>query len=130
MTWQSYQLDRKAQKLVLNYRDDKDVLNQAHKMRMTAPYGLERFWGERLRLSRERNNKAKYWGDTWQAFVEIMAVAGVAIPNDSVGERETTKVQAMATKLWALPLEDQKVALAVLTQFCDCLVWWTQRYKP
>ena len=28
-----------------------------------------------------------------------------------------------------MPLEDQRVALMVLTQLCDSLVWWTQRYK-
>jgi hypothetical protein len=35
----------------------------------------------------------------------------------------------MSAKLWSIPLEDQRVAVAVLTQLCDCLVWWTQRYK-
>jgi hypothetical protein len=38
----------------------------------------------------------------------------------------------MADGLWRFSEEhpdDQRVALAVLTQLCDCLVWWTQRYK-
>jgi hypothetical protein len=35
----------------------------------------------------------------------------------------------MAEQLWQLSHEDQQIALAVLTQLCDCLVWWTQRYK-
>jgi hypothetical protein len=35
----------------------------------------------------------------------------------------------MAEKLWEIDIQDQRVAMAVLTQLCDCLVWWTQRYK-
>lgn len=44
-------------------------------------------------------------------------------------EQETIKIQAMANKIWSMPLEQQKIALMVLTQLCDALVWWTQRYK-
>jgi hypothetical protein len=35
----------------------------------------------------------------------------------------------MAKKIWLMPLSEQKIALMVLTQFCEALVWWTQRYK-
>ncbi|AKV67195.1 hypothetical protein VL20_2078 [Microcystis panniformis FACHB-1757] len=58
-----------------------------------------------------------------------MAEAGIPIPNDTVQVNDTESVQAMAEKLWELKLEDQRITLAVLTQLCDCLVWWTQRYK-
>ena len=50
MSWKSYNLDREAQKLVLIYRDKPGVIGQSHKMRSTVAYGLERFWGEQLRL--------------------------------------------------------------------------------
>jgi hypothetical protein len=35
----------------------------------------------------------------------------------------------MAKKIWEIPLPNQRIALMVLTQFCEALVWWTQRYK-
>ncbi len=35
----------------------------------------------------------------------------------------------MAEKLWKIPLSEQRIALMVLTQLCDSIVWWTQRYK-
>lgn len=98
-------------------------------MRESVSYGLERFWGEHLRLQSKETNKAKYWKETWDKLVETMAEAGIPIPNDTVQVNDTESVQAMAEKLWELKLEDQRITLAVLTQLCDCLVWWTQRYK-
>jgi hypothetical protein len=44
-------------------------------------------------------------------------------------EEEKEKIKAMAKRIWAMSLEEQRIALMVLTQFCDSLVWWTQRYK-
>jgi hypothetical protein len=35
----------------------------------------------------------------------------------------------MAKRIWDMDLAEQRIALMVLTQFCDSLVWWTQRYK-
>ena len=35
----------------------------------------------------------------------------------------------MSQKLWDLDIDEQRVAIAVLTQLCDSLVWWTQRYR-
>ena len=149
MSFKPYNLDRKAQKLVLKYRD-RDVLNESHKMRATVPYGLERFWGEHLRLlgqaqrlsnpstREEARNKAHYWKETWIALVEIMREAGIRVPNDNIdlsAENSTKCIEKMAEKLWddgsnsPFPEKDRKVALAVLIQFCDSLVWWTQRYK-
>jgi hypothetical protein len=130
MAWKEYNLDRIAQKLVLAAKlRDQDSLNQSFKMRESVSYGLERFWGEHLRLQIKECNKAKYWKETWDQLVETMAQTGVIIPNDPVQVNNTESVKAMAEKLWTLDLEQQRITLAVLTQLCDCLVWWTQRYK-
>lgn len=43
MAWESYNLDREAQELVLKYRDH-DVLNESHKMRATVDIN----WTNRL----------------------------------------------------------------------------------
>lgn len=138
MGWKSYELDREAQSLVLKARErDPKSLNQSHNMRMAVAYGLERFWGEHLRLKGKKledENKSIFWKETWDALARIMGRAGVTVPNDPLhpdreGKIPTGEIQAMSEKLWALPVEDRRVAIAVLTQLCDCLVWWTQRYK-
>lgn len=141
-----YDLDYDAQELVLKYRDKKNVLNESHKMRMAVAYGLERFWGEHLRLKRDKDSKEKgeYWKDVWDKLVKILGDAGVTLPNDDVSSNlpertreekerkeadETKKILDMAKKIWAISLPEQRIALMVLTQFCEALVWWTQRYK-
>jgi hypothetical protein len=137
MTWNSYGLDRTAQRLVLaaRQRGKGESLNQSYKMRMAVSYGLERFWGEHLRLGANNKKqaeveKAQFWKDTWDALVEIMKQAGVTIPNDPVSISDARQVEAMSKRLWnELEPQQQRVALAVLTQLCDCIVWWTQRYK-
>lgn len=129
MAWESYKLDQEAHDLVVEYRDKKDALNQAYKMRVAVAYGLERFWGEQFRLVKDKD-KADYWRDTWKALVKIMGNAGVKIPNDDVSSGDTAAIKIMANKLWDFPVEQRKVAIAVLTQLCDSMVWWTQRYKP
>lgn len=134
MAWQSYGLDQAAQRLVLQAKlQNKDSLNQSYKMRMAVAYGLERFWGEHLRLQNRKSEsdkaKAQYWKDTWDSLVKIMGQAGLTLPNDTIKADDTRAIQAMSEKLWQLDLADQRYALAVLTQLCDCIVWWTQRYK-
>lgn len=132
MAWRSYELDRRAQKLVLDAKQrDPDSLNQAYKMRMTTAYGLERFWGEHLRLQGNRGTEAKatFWRETWTALVEIMRQAGITVPNDQVKPNDTKSIRNMAQRLWSLSPDEQRVTLAVLTQLCDAIVWWTQRYK-
>ncbi|MBD2045492.1 hypothetical protein H6F78_07755 [Coleofasciculus sp. FACHB-64] len=130
MGWKSYELDRIAQKLVLDARErDPKSLNQSYKMRMAVAYGLERFWGEHLRLKGREETKSRYWKATWDALQKVMGQAGVTIPNDTVNPNKVQEIQAMSAKLWQLPIEDQRVAITVLTQLCDCIVWWTQRYK-
>ncbi|NEQ39944.1 MAG: hypothetical protein F6K40_28355 [Okeania sp. SIO3I5] len=151
MAWKSYKLDECAQRLVLNHRNT-EVLNETHKMRMTVAYGLERFWGERFRLEKNNKAKAEYWQATWEELVKIMGTAKLKIPNDPIdipndwkneeeNVRYTRQLQEMADKLWKLDDRQEsdngenfnqtrrKVALAVLTQLCDCMVWWAQRYK-
>lgn len=138
MAWHSYELDREAQKLVMKYKD-KDVLNESHKMRVTVAYGLERFWGEHLRLigKSKDEEKGKYWKDTWSTLVRVMKNAGIEVPNENIGRDKdknfiTEDIKRMTQKLWdqkTFPIEHQRITLAVLTQLCDSLVWWTQRYK-
>ena len=136
MTLKPYKLDKYAHDLVLKYRD-KDVLNETHKMRMTVAYGLERFWAEQFRLEKDKNqDKAKYWRETWKTLATIMKQAKVIVPNDDIDSKNTNEIQEMAKKLWVQSdkkhefNEDQrKVTLAVLTQLCDYMVWWVQRYK-
>lgn len=129
--WQPYELDYRAQKLVLNYRDEKDVLNESHKMRMTVAYGLERFWGEHLRLKKDRNTQPKsaYWENVWQELAAILKQANVNLPHDSIEPNNTEKIEQVVEKIWEMNLDERRVALMILTQFCDSLVWWTQRYK-
>jgi hypothetical protein len=134
-SWKPYDIDYYAQKLVLENRDKKNVLNESHKMRMTVAYGLERFWGEHLRYlnqskrdNDESQNKGKYWKSVWDSLAKILKQSEISLPNDNVGE-DTNKIQAMAEKLWKIPLSEQRIALMVLTQLCDSIVWWTQRYK-
>lgn len=130
MGWKSYDLDREAQKLVLNAKDrDDKSLNQSYKMRMAVAYGLERFWGEHLRLQAKEPEKSQYWKETWDALVGIMEQAGVLIPNETVNANDVDRIQTMSEQLWQLEIQEQRVSLAVLTQLCDCIVWWTQRYK-
>ncbi len=130
MGWQSYGLDQIAQRLVLDAKQrDPQSLNQSYKMRMATAYGLERFWGEHLRLQGREQTKSDFWKDTWDALVDVLGEAKVTLPNRSVDADNTRSIRDMSEDLWQLSPEDQRVALAVLTQLCDCLVWWTQRYK-
>jgi hypothetical protein len=135
MNWKFYEIDRIAHDLVLEFRD-RDVLGESHKMRSATAYGLERFWGEHLRLiaKDQDRDKGRFWKATWNALCKIMKEAGIIIPNDIVDINKTDSIKAMSEKLWAsdnpnFGIEQRKVALAILTELCDSLVWWTQRYK-
>ncbi|MBF1999307.1 MAG: hypothetical protein IGS38_01125 [Synechococcales cyanobacterium M58_A2018_015] len=128
MSWKMYEIDKAAHDLVLKFRDQ-DVLGESHKMRATTAYGLERFWGEHLRLAQREQDKSKFWKATWDALCKIMKQAGITIPNEIVNPSDTRSIQAMSEKLWAFDIEQRKIALAILIELCDSLVWWTQRYK-
>jgi hypothetical protein len=161
MSLKLYEIDRHAHDLVLQFRDKKDVLGESHKMRMMTAYGLERFWGEHLRLERESKDKADFWKATWKTFCKIMKSAGITIPNDEINYNDnnaTAAIKTMADKLWDLGVpkkpinpnfpivipantneisdddinqynQQRKIALTVLIELCDSMVWWTQRYK-
>ena len=95
--WQPYNLDHYAQKLVSDFRDKKNVLNESHKMRMAVAYGLERFWGEHLRFERESKQegkeKGKYWKKVWDTLAnDILMPTGIKLPNDPVKFEETNKI--------------------------------------
>lgn len=124
MAWESFNLDREAHDLVEEYVKYKDARNQAYKMRVTVTYGLERFWGEQWRL--DGKSKA-YWTATWKSFGKIMDLAGIKIPGTS--EKANQNLEAIANDLWELPDRHRKISLSILTQLCDSIVWWTQRYK-
>lgn len=133
--WQPYQLDHYAQQLVMKYRDKKNVLNESHKMRMSVAYGLERFWGEHLRFDREQGdeskNKGKYWKSVWVTLAKILKSADIDLP-DSEGKvtfNQTIEIEKTVADIWEMTPENRRIALMVLTQFCDALVWWTQRCK-
>ncbi|MEM6614766.1 MAG: hypothetical protein AAF652_21490 [Cyanobacteria bacterium P01_C01_bin.72] len=135
MTFESFNLDREAHDLVLNIqslpisaKDKKEVFNQAHTMRSTVAFGLERFWGEQIRL--KGSAKGNYWRDTWKVLCKIMELAGIELPSDEVrNENDGEKIQQISKRIWDLENQQRLVALAILTQLCDSMVWWTQRYK-
>jgi hypothetical protein len=131
MAWHPYNLDHLAQEIVLQARHrDPASLNQAHKMRASCAYGLERFWGEHLRLKDKEPERAAFVGDVWKALVGILKQAGVSLPATllSSSDAEAT-IQGVAAQIWSLKPQEQQVALAVLTALCDAVVWWTQRLK-
>jgi hypothetical protein len=131
MAWHAYDLDHLAQEIVLKARNrDPDSLNQAHKMRASCAYGLERFWGEHLRLNEKEPAKASFVADVWRALVGILKRGGVDLPGELLTNRDhEAAIQAVAEQIWRLEREQQQVALAVLTALCDAVVWWTQRLK-
>lgn len=131
MAWYPYNLDHLAQEIVLKARQrDPDSLNQAHKMRASCAYGLERFWGEHLRLKEKEQEKAAFVGDVWLALVAILNKAGLSLPGTLLSSKDNeASIQSVAEQIWRLDRQDQQVALAVLTALCDAVVWWTQRLK-
>lgn len=136
MAWHPYDLDHLAQEIVLKARHkDPDSLNQAYKMRAACAYGLERFWGEHLRLARQgasqaELSKAQFVADVWSGFVGLMAKADVKLPGEMLSNQDSeAAIQAVAEQLWRIPPEQQQAPLAVLTALCDAVVWWTQRLK-
>lgn len=134
MSWTPYDLDHLAQQIVLKVRDeatDQDALNQAYKMRANCAYGLERFWGEHLRLARKDKDKAMFVAETWRAFVGIMGEAKIKLPGEMLSHCHSKKeIEEVTKRLWCLKSQDRQASLAVLTNLCDSIVWWTQRLKP
>lgn len=147
MTWHTYKLDETAQELVLEALErSSDSLNQSYKMRTTVAFGLERFWGEHIRLlaknkSSDDYQKGVYWYDTWKVFRKTMAKAHIYLPKAFKKVDDPDVLKTATKQFWGetamkvdgadvyLTLEDRRIAQAVLTQLCDSLIWWTQRYK-
>jgi hypothetical protein len=133
MGWHPYDLDHLAQEIVLRARKrDSDTLNQAFKMRAACAYGLERFWGEHLRLADKEIEKAAFVADVWKAFVGIIhkSGSGIDLPGTMLSNKANeAEIQTVAQQIWNLSLEEHQVCLAVLASLCDSVVWWTQRLK-
>jgi hypothetical protein len=174
MTWSPYELDRLALQIVLEAKErdpkpkdgdrteansnnrSQSSLSQSYKMRAACAYGLERFWGEHLRLAhavdpkrkdqvgnqdkdkiREDRNKAKMIIDTWLVLVGIMKGTGIHLPK-TVVDLSQQKPQALnkdaieefSSQIWNLGTDKAQITLSVLTSLCDSIVWWTQRLKP
>lgn len=135
MAWHAFDLDHLAQEIVLKARNrDPDSLNQAHKMRASCAYGMERFWGEHLRLNGDKStqkdqHKAAFVADVWRALVGILKPGGIDLPGLHSNRDPEAAIQAGAEQIWSLEREQQQVSLAVLTALCDAVVWWTQRLK-
>jgi hypothetical protein len=138
MSWQPYGIDDCARQVVLNalQRDASgDSLNQVFKMRLTCAYGLERFWGEYLRLrdgNQKEKNKAAIIHDTWRFLKEsILSDTGINLPFEpALDTRNKADVRNSLQRLWELrtnhPHQAQTV-LAVLVVFCDAIIWWKNR---
>ncbi|MFP4413261.1 hypothetical protein [Coleofasciculus sp.] len=135
MAFEAYKLDKIAHDLVFEHCD-KGAHSQVYKMRTTASLGLERFWGEQLRLYDKRKDiyyptaASNYWAETWQRFCEILSPAGIELPSEKLEPTDKDAIKRITDYLWAFDQKQRKVALAVLIQLCDCMVWWSQRYKP
>lgn len=133
MAWHPFGLDHLAHEIVLKARArDADSLNQAYKMRAACAYGLERFWGEHLRLAEKEIAKAEFVADTWKAFVAILRKArpDLKLPSTMLSNAQSeASIQAAAQQIWQLDPEDHQISLSVLVALCDSVVWWTQRLK-
>jgi len=141
MSWQPYGLDDCAQRVVLNaIKRDPSLksLNQVFKMRTTCAYGLERFWGEYLRLrsgnERDRMRSAIIL-DTWTQLKDtILNGTGIKLPNDQdVNLEDQNAVRMSLSKLWEIRADNPKqaqVVLAILVNFCEAIIWWKNRLAP
>lgn len=147
MTWTPYLLDNIAQQIVLkaidqDFANNTKCLGQAHRLRGACAYGLERFWGEQIRLLNETNlnDKAKgqFTREVWNALALIMKGAGVELPSGDISQPPkrltsqdrslyTDQVREACSKIRSLDKNDAQASLAVLTSLCDAIVWWKQR---
>ncbi|MCP9883601.1 hypothetical protein KBY97_00475 [Synechococcus sp. ATX 2A4] len=130
MSWTPFSLDHQAQWAVLQaLQRGRESLKEAYKMRTTCGYGLERFWGEQIRVRTSSQNDADFWKDVWQTLViQLQQVDIYLEPQDNALHNHSAEV--MAQHLWSLEPEEQEIALSVLTSLCDAVVWWKQRLDP
>ena len=138
MSWHPYDIDDCARRVVSQAlaRDPHgECLNQVFKMRVTCAYGLERFLGEYIRLKEggyADRLKAEVIRDTWTMLcVEILADTGITLPHDDdLDFGNQAAVISSLEKLWELRTEDPaqaQIVLAVLTSFCEAIIWWKNR---
>jgi hypothetical protein len=73
--------------------------------------------------------KSQYWQKTWNKFKLIMKDVGIDIPGSSL-DISSNKLEENVNILWNMKSEHRKIALSILVALCDCMIWWTQRYKP
>ena len=150
MSWKPYHLDHHAMLLVQSaIKRDPKSLNQAYKMRTTCAYGMERFWGEHLRLLQSNSQSDQYkgefvadtWSDFWSLIHDISPDLAERLPkkieirvaNEAINQRNEriNQVVVNSAKLfWELDIADQRNCLSILSALCDAIVWWTQRLKP
>ena len=138
MSWQPYGIDDCARQVViqaLNRDRGGDSLSQVFKMRVTCAYGLERFVGEYLRLRQgniAEKKKAEVIRDTWQFLcMDILSDTGIHLPHDINADfGNDAAVSRSLRQLWSLRTQDPaqaQIVLAVLTAFCEAIIWWKNR---
>lgn len=141
MTWHPYGIDESARKVVQQaiQTDPTGVsLNQVFKMRITCAYGLERFWGEFLRLNAGTNATDKYKAtiirDTWRELGCILNGTGIELPSTrSVATGNRDAIRQTLIDIQSLRNQESmeaQVVLAVLTSLCDAIIWWKNRLSP
>jgi hypothetical protein len=141
MSWQPYGLDECAQAVVLEAikRDPScKSLRQVFKMRTTCAYGLERFWGEYLRLSNGSQSEVMQSIiilDTWKTLKDqILHGTGIELPYDpNLSLANKNDVRQSLEKLWELRAQNPRqiqVVLAILVSFCEAIIWWKNRLAP
>lgn len=133
MSWHPFELDHLALEIVLKARSrDPKSLNQAYKMRIACSYGLERFWGEHLRLADQEVAKAAFVADTWKAFTGAISKANpqTSLPATMLSKNvDEELIKGMTQQIWSLDLQENQACLSILTELCNSIVWWTQRLK-
>lgn len=141
MSWHPYGIDDCARKVVLDAleRDpERKSMNQIFKMRLTCAYGLERFWGEYLRLRNGNSieqKKAEIIKQTWLSLKnDILSETGIILPYDPSLDLENAQaVRSSLEDIWSLRTESPhqaQIVLSVLTNFCDAIIWWKNRLSP
>ncbi len=65
----------------------------------------------------------------WPKGFQLVTSFDIDIPGRNITSTETEDIQPVVDELWKMSLSDRRIVLMVLTQLCDSLVWWTQRYK-
>lgn len=141
MNWTPYGIDDCAQRIVLQaIRRDPSLnsLNQVFKMRTTCSYGLERFWGEFLRLNNGNGSerlRSEIILDTWVELKDnILKDTGISLPYDpkiSISDKEGL-IRSLRS-VWEIRTQNPKqaqVVLSVLLSLCDAIVWWKNRLAP